>query len=308
MRGPEAKFLALAANQYGAGSRDQARRCGMTDSVVDARIAAGRLEVVLPAVYRVPGSVHTGRQIAMAAALWAGPRSAVSHVTAARLLRLEGVVADRVHLTVDGPRRSAADLVTLHRTRALPRVDRCLADGIPATAPARTIIDSAAILDAESLEVAFESARRMGLLTVSRLAARLDDLGTRGRAGAAQVRALIDSHAGQSPLEHRLEVKTARLLRTSSLPNPVPQLRVLVPDGRRYRLDFGWPAQHVAAECDGFETHGYRLAWKRDRQRLAALEAVGWRIVHLTWDDVSRRPDETLHRLALALDLVRIAA
>ncbi|MCZ7535029.1 MAG: DUF559 domain-containing protein [Acidimicrobiia bacterium] len=308
MNEAEARFLATASRQHGVGSRDQARRCGMTDRMLDARIATDRLEVVLPAVYRVAGSVRTGRQLAMAAALWAGARAAVSHLTAARLLRLEGVAADSVHVTVEGRRRIVDDRLTVHRTLALPRMDRCHADGIPVTAAARTIIDSAALLDGEALEVAFESARRMGLVTVAHIARRLDDLGARGRPGAARLRALIDAHAGQSPLEYRLEVKTARLLRASRLPNPAPQHRVEVPDGRRYRLDFAWPRQFVAVECDGFEAHGSRLAWKRDRHRLAALEALGWRIVHLTWDDVTRRPEESLHRVALAIDPVGQAA
>jgi very-short-patch-repair endonuclease len=54
-------------------------------------------------------------------------------------------------------------------------------------------------------------------------------------------------------------------------------------------------------ECDGFEWHGDRLRWKRDRRRIAAIEAAGWRVVHVTWEDVTRYPVETLDRLALAL-------
>ena len=57
----------------------------------------------------------------------------------------------------------------------------------------------------------------------------------------------------------------------------------------------------VGCECDGFESHGNRLAWKRDRRRLAWLEAAGWRIVAVTWDDVTLRPAETIDRLVLAL-------
>jgi very-short-patch-repair endonuclease len=86
----------------------------------------------------------------------------------------------------------------------------------------------------------------------------------------------------------------ARLLRTSSLPKPERQHAV-----DRYRLDFAWPSRGIASECDGFEHHGARLAWKRDRGRLAAIEAAGWRIVHVTWDDVVHRPDQT-QRVELA--------
>ena len=57
----------------------------------------------------------------------------------------------------------------------------------------------------------------------------------------------------------------------------------------------------VALECDGFAWHGNRLRWKRDRRRVAQIEALGWRIIFVTWDDVTLHPDETLHRVALAL-------
>jgi very-short-patch-repair endonuclease len=93
-----------------------------------------------------------------------------------------------------------------------------------------------------------------------------------------------------------LEVKLSRLLRTSTLPEPMVQLRI-----GRFRVDYAWPAYRVVCECDGFEWHGDRLAWKSDRRRVAAIEAAGWRIVHATWEDVTKRPAETLQRLALAL-------
>jgi very-short-patch-repair endonuclease len=56
----------------------------------------------------------------------------------------------------------------------------------------------------------------------------------------------------------------------------------------------------VACECDGFEHHGSRLAWRRDRARPAAIEAAEWRVVHVTWDDVTREAAQTLDRPALS--------
>jgi hypothetical protein len=54
-------------------------------------------------------------------------------------------------------------------------------------------------------------------------------------------------------------------------------------------------------ECDGFEHHGRRLVWKRDRRRIAAFEAAGWRLIQLTWDDVTRHPEDSVTRLRIAL-------
>jgi hypothetical protein len=37
-----------------------------------------------------------------------------------------------------------------------------------------------------------------------------------------------------------------------------------------HRLDFAWVLLLRAVECDGFDWHGNRLPWKRDRRRIAA--------------------------------------
>jgi len=183
----------------------------------------------------------------------------------------------------------------------VPTKDAVVVDGIRCTSATRTIIDCASIMDEEALEDAFEQARRMGLTSVAALSKRASDLCGRGRPGSARVRdLLLTQNPGDRALESRLEVKLARLLRASSLPTPERQ----VPVGR-FRLDFAWPRFRVGCECDGFEHHGSRLAWKRDRTRLAAIEAAKWRIVHVTWSDVTGTPGQTLERLAFAL---RVAA
>ena len=53
------------------------------------------------------------------------------------------------------------------------------------------------------------------------------------------------------------------------------------------------------------ESHGNRLAWKRDRRRIARLEALGWRLLHVTWDDVTLHPRETIGRIREAVPLTR---
>lgn len=57
----------------------------------------------------------------------------------------------------------------------------------------------------------------------------------------------------------------------------------------------------VGVECEGFEFHGNRLQWKRDKRRTAFLERREWRLVFVTWEDVTRYPNQTLDRIAIAL-------
>lgn len=293
MNESEERVLARAANQYGIVSRTQAVEAGMTERQVERRVAAGRWIVVHPSVYRVAGTPVTGRQRAYAACLSTG--AVVSHTTAGALLRLDGIKADGLHITlpqgVQGGQRS--DGITVHWTISLPKTDRIVVDGIPCTNGTRSVLDLAGVVEAERLETAFESARRLGLTSAAALARRFEALGGRGRRGSTHVRRLLEV-AGERPLESRLEVKLARLLRANGM-TPVPQYQL-----GDYRLDFAWPMLRVAVECDGFQHHGHRLAWKRDRRRVAAIEAMHWRVVHVTWDDVTRRPRETVERIRFA--------
>jgi very-short-patch-repair endonuclease len=297
----EADLFDLAAAQYGVVSRTQTLDTGLSARQIEIRIEAGRLTVVHPGVYRVAGAPTTGRQRAMAACLWPGTDALVSHLTAAALLRLDGCRTTELHLSVPrGVRRRVAQpTVSVHRVRALPRVDRATVDGLPCTTATRALIDCAALLDAEALEVAFESARRMGLTSARALGARAAELAS--PAGGVRDRFESFSHVSsrRSGTAVSTRGETRAVLRTTDLPKLERQVKV-----GSYRIDFALRALRVGVEREGFEYHGNRLAWKRDKARTAWLETQGWRLVFVTWDDVTRRPAQTLDRIAIALGLV----
>jgi very-short-patch-repair endonuclease len=52
------------------------------------------------------------------------------------------------------------------------------------------------------------------------------------------------------------------LLCGANLPTPVTQYRVA-----GYPADFAWPAQRLIVEVDGYQFHGHRAAFERDRKR-----------------------------------------
>jgi very-short-patch-repair endonuclease len=296
MKEADRDVAAIAAGQYGVFSRRQAAKAGLKDEAMTRRVMAGRWERLLPGVYRLAGVPPTRHQRAIAAVLWAGPKSAISFTSAEWLLKLAPARGGPWHVTRPSSSTKVDRAVVVHRS-ALSRADVVEVDGIRCTSATRTILDCAGILGDEPLEAAFEQARRLGLTSPTALAQRAEQLCGKGHPGSARVRRLLAAQApGERALESRLEVRLARLLRTSGLPAPARQYPV-----GRYRLDFAWPAVLIACECDGFEHHGARLAWKRDRARLARIEAAGWRVVHVTWDDVTRRPEQTRERLAVAL-------
>ncbi|MBV8950253.1 MAG: DUF559 domain-containing protein [Actinobacteria bacterium] len=95
-------------------------------------------------------------------------------------------------------------------------------------------------------------------------------------------------------------VSTWRLIRNSELPRPVRQHRVRA-EGRWYRFDFAWLESRVAVECEGFDHHGRRSAFAQDRPRTAALAAEGWRLVPVTWREVTDHPARLVARLPAAV-------
>jgi hypothetical protein len=116
----------------------------------------------------------------------------------------------------------------------------------------------------------------------------------RGTRLAREVSTLADGLAA-SPQETKVRL----LVHRSSLPRPVAQY-VIRHDGRFVaRVDFAWPEHRLALEYDGL-WHGEPGQFQRDRRRLNALLAAGWRVIFVTAADLYR-PEELLRRIAVAL-------
>jgi very-short-patch-repair endonuclease len=171
---------------------------------------------------------------------------------------------------------------------------------IPITTPVRTLIDLSARMEDDRLLAAMERVFREHLATPERLVARLAALGRSGRRGAARLEQLLGRRGDGRPLESVLEGKVWLLLERSGLPLPARQHWVTTTDGR-YRLDFAWPDRKLALECDGWQQHGDRIAFGKDRDRLSELVASGWRVLLVTWDAGTRRPKRVVRWVELAL-------
>ncbi len=296
------RVRAVARRQHGLVTRDQARSLGVTDSAVERRIAAGLWERLHPHVFRIAGVPDSRHQRLMAAALWAGELAVVSHESAGWLWGLDGVRARDPELWVWHERAPTSEGVRTHRTQELREVDRAFADAIRVTAPARTIVDLASVLRPWALEQALESALRHDIITVQDVDDRLADIGGRGRRGTRVLRTVLMQRGGAAPLESALEVRVERILRSYGLPTPIRQHEVRAGSHVIARLDFAYPDDRVAIEADGYSVHGGRIAFHRDRRRLAQLAARGWKVVPVTWEDCSERPTVFVAAVRAALD------
>jgi very-short-patch-repair endonuclease len=63
-----------------------------------------------------------------------------------------------------------------------------------------------------------------------------------------------------------------------------------------HEVDFHWPAQRLIAETDGAASHLTATAFEHDRHRDALLTAAGYRVIRITWRQLTEQP-QTVARL-----------
>jgi very-short-patch-repair endonuclease len=95
--------------------------------------------------------------------------------------------------------------------------------------------------------------------------------------------ALLRKRGVKAPMSD-LEIAFARALRLHGrdIPHAVRELRFAPP--RRWRFDWAWPAALVAVEIDGgqWAANGGRHNSDKDREKLNAAAALGWRVLRFS--------------------------
>jgi len=79
---------------------------------------------------------------------------------------------------------------------------------------------------------------------------------------------------------------------------PVPQFNVRIAG---YEVDAIWAAHRLIVEVDGFRFHGHRAAFERDRAKDAALVVAGYRVVRITWRQLTDAPLTVVANIARSL-------
>ncbi|MCW2620666.1 MAG: hypothetical protein JWL64_268 [Frankiales bacterium] len=215
-----------------------------------------------------------------------GPRATASHQTAADLWQLETLNAGPPALTVPRNRgRLTVPGWKVYRRDLAPQ-DVVVLQGIRLTTPLRTVLDLSRSLPLEEAVVVADSALRVTPLEVDQVQAVLARAWGHHSARARAVAPLVDAQS-ESVLESLLAV----VLHLGDVPPPLRQHVVRESDGTFVaRVDFCWPRRRLVVEADGFAFHSDRAAYRRDRDRLNALERLGWRVLRFSWEDVRERP------------------
>jgi very-short-patch-repair endonuclease len=285
----------LAGAQHGVLTRAQALECGLSEGAIDRLVAEGEWERCARSVYRIVGTGTDRYQAFMVLSLWAGDQGIVSHSSAAAIWDMRGVKMLRLEATVMTGRQPPREDVTLHRVRCLDEADVAIAHGIRTSTPVRTVCDLSGSLSGHDLEIVVDDCLRRGLFSLARLRWQVSRTGMR-RKGSRTLRTILEERAPSFRPTTALETRIARVLRRSDYILPSTQYEVVDRRGFVARLDFAWPEQRVGIECDSYEWHSGRAAWRRDTVRLNNVIGAGWKVLRAT-DEDARDPDSLLERL-----------
>jgi very-short-patch-repair endonuclease len=198
-------------------------------------------------------------------------------------------------VTVVGEWARAHEGIRVHRTGSLERRDWWIRDGIPLTAPARTILDLAAVLPYRDLRAAVRRAFALEHVSLRQL---VEILGGAGRRRGVRNLARIVA-TGHAPTRSELENVVFDLIGRGGFERPEVN-RGIELEGRRVIPDFRWSEQRLVVEADGHTWHDNPISREDDAERQALLEAHGDRVLRVTWEQAVARPAQTIARLRAA--------
>ena len=264
----EMVFNRLAARQHGVAAVWQMLRLGVPRADVDTWVRGHRELRLHRGVYGMPTLL--GRF--MAAALAVGPGAAVSHLSGLRVWGMRPHAEDDATVEVSAPgpggRRRRHGIVVCRR-EALERTRRL---GVPVTTPTESLLD--ARLPRHEAYRALEAAERLQLeIDWDRLCGPT----------LREVREVL--RLGLNPTRSDAEARFMFLCRDHGIEMPVVNS---VLNG--VETDFHWRRARLVVEVDGWEFHGEREAFERDRDRGLIHRIAGWEVVRVSASQLVRTP------------------
>lgn len=166
----------LAEPRGGYFTTGQAAEVGVSTRMLTHYVAVGDIERVAHGVYRLERfPLHRFGEM-IAATLWAGPDSAVSHDSALAVFGLAGEMPPVIRLTVPRRFRGERPGVVIHH-QPLTEDEVTVWNDVPVTTVERTIVDVAAQVEPSLAVQAMRDAIKHGLISRSSLATQVQARG-----------------------------------------------------------------------------------------------------------------------------------
>jgi hypothetical protein len=276
-----------AASARGLVTHAQLRALVLSASSVTDRCHTRKLVRVHQGVYFVGHAERTPLALAEAAVLACGPRTALSHDSAAALYGLRRWPRVPEISSAVQHRRPG---IRAHRTTTLTRGDVTIRHGIRVTTVARTTADIAPRLTDLQLLRAIHEARRNDDLPTTQLA-RLYTLCPR----AAR---LYDSEEAPSRSVFQHEFKAF----LASWDFPIPEFEA---SWHGFEVDAFYEHHKLIIELDGYRDHSQPDRFEADRLRDALAIELEFATLRVTWKRLKRKPAalaRQLHAILAARD------
>lgn len=243
---------------------------------------------------------HDRLLAATAAVVLAGPEAVVSHEDAAIVHGLALLARPPADVSITRPpslsrgRRLRPGVRS--RTAALPGRHVVVADGIPVTSVARTVVDLGRSLPFAAGVVTADAALHGHRTSLAHLYGVLHDCA--GWPGSRRAAGVLDfSHPqAESPLESISRVA----FRDGGLPAPVLQAGIAGDRGFIGRVDFLWQQQRTIAEADGAMKYADPDRARQQLRRDTELRRAGYEVIHFSWYDITARTDEVIAQIRAA--------
>ena len=272
----------LAGEQHGVVARRQLLDLGFGARSIEHRIKQGRLHLIMPGIYAVGWPRLTRERRWIAAVLAGGESAALSHRSAAALWGIATEARSRIDLSVrraTGVRRPG---LRVHRRPTLRPEDIVQRNGIPVTAPVRTLLDLATELSPIRVERAVNEADKRDLVDPEALRSRLDDHG--GEPGVRPLRELLDKHTFRLS-DSDLEIFFRPIAAKAGLPSPLSKQIV-----NGWEVDFFWPDMGLVIETDGLRYHRTASTQTKDARRNRAHALAGMMPLRFTHYEIRHEP------------------
>ena len=270
-----------------------------TDALHAGAVTRYRLKTEFDAIHRNvyfrKGQELTAVDRARAAWLWSDRQAVVAGRSAAALLGSKWIDGNSPAELIRSSRDKARGIV-LH-SDTLDDAEVTVRGGIRVTTPARTAYDMGRRLPLIDALIHLDAlARATGL--------QRDDIDSiveqhKGARGIVQLRRLIPLMDGGS--ESPYETRTRLVLLNAGLPCPRTQIVVAADGVFIARIDMGWEQWRVGVEFDGAQHWTDPAQRTKDIDRLAELEALGWRIIRVSATLLRNRPWVVVGRVLEAL-------
>jgi hypothetical protein len=281
---PDAVIATTASMQLGLITRAQALAGGMSASMIEHRLETGRWVRSRPSVFVIAGTPETWQQRVLSACLDAAPFGVASHATAGVLWSIIERPRDPIEVLVPYGKDARAPGCIVHRTRV--PFGCALIGSIPATTPARTLVDLASAIGRD-VEEALDRALFRRIVTVGAVGAEVDRRPM--LRGSSALRGLLrERRDRRRHPEGSFETRVLRILVDAGLPRPEIQYEIRRDGHLVGRVDLCYPRERVFIELDGWAFHSSRRAFDRGHVRQNLIVELGWIPLGFTWADLER--------------------